>query len=273
MRLMKVRMDQTLSAIGKVRLTLVFTTGVILLLAATLPFAAASSDELLKPGPIELPEPGEVILQFPAPGQNPCGLAWDGSHLWVADDDTDTIYKLDPSDGAVLSSFGAPGTQPRGLAWDGTHLLHQDNSTRDLYKLDRVDGAVQSTVGALAKFAVGTVPEFSGMTWDGQHVWYGTVNGWSSMMNAMDPADGSEAGAFFTKGYPRALATGGAFIWSATNNEGHRLGIVYKYNRSNGLYVSQFDTPGFYPTGLAYDGQYLWCVDRVTKTIYKLAAN
>jgi len=245
---------------------LALVAGVILIAATTIPHTAFSSNEpLLKPG--------DIVLQFSSPGPSPAGLAWDGSHLWVADDDTDTFYKLDPSDGRVLSSCASPGSEPRGLVWDGNHLWHQDNVTRKIYKLDRAAGTVVSAVDAPVKQAGARTPEFGGMAWDGRHVWYGTVDGWSSRMNVLDPEKGSVERFVFTKGYPRALATDGTFIWSATDNEGKRLGIVYKYKLSDGLYVSQFDTPGFYPTGLAYDGHYLWCVDRVTKTIYKLAAN
>jgi streptogramin lyase len=243
---------------------LALTLGVLVIVAAAMPYAVFSSSESLTPG--------DIILQFPSPGSSPSDLAWDGAHLWLADDGTDTVYKLDPSDGTVLSSFTSPGS-PRGLVWNGTQLWHSDNGTRQLYRVDRATGAVLSAIDAPATHAVVRLPELGGLAWDGEHLWCGTVDGWSSRMNEMDPNDGSLQRFFFTKGYPRALATDGTFIWNATDNEGHRVGLVYKYNLSDGLFVSQFDTPGFYPTGLAFDGQCLWCVDRETQTIYKLAAN
>jgi streptogramin lyase len=237
----------------------------MLAVAVMMPQAALSGDQTSKPG--------DILLKFPAPGSNPSGLAWDGTHLWLADDGTDTIFKLDPTDGRVLSSFKSPGSSPRGLVWDGNHLWQADNATRKLHQLDRATGAALSALDEPATPAKARLPELGGLTWDGRHLWCGTVDGWSSRMNQMDPKDGSTKQFFFTKGYPRALATDGTFIWNATDNEGHRVGIVYKYKLSDGLFVSQFDTPGFYPTGLAFDGRNLWCVDRVTKTIYKLAAN
>jgi outer membrane protein assembly factor BamB len=117
------------------------------------------------------------------------------------------------------------------------------------------------------------LPEIGGLAWDGKYLWCGTVNGWSSRVTQVNPGNRSAKRSFFTKGYPRALATDRTFIWSASDNQGKRRGIVYKYNLSDGQYVSQFDTPGFYPSGLTFDGQHLWCVDRETKTLYKLAAN
>ena len=265
MRLTKLKSGGAFPDRGRTRMKLAIAAGVTLAAVAMMPYAALSADVPAKPG--------DIILQFPSPASSPSGLAWDGTYLWVADDGTDAVYKLNPADGRVLASFKSPGSEPRGLVWAGTHLWHVDNATRTLYKLDRGTGAVQSTVAEPDTPAKAQRPELAGLTWDGRHLWCGTVNGWSSRMNEMDPNDGSTTRFFFTKGYPRALATNGTFIWNATDNEGHRVGIVYKYKLSDGLFVSQFDTPGFYPTGLAWDGHYLWCVDRQTKTIYKLVAN
>ena len=73
----------------------------------------------------------QVITEFPAPGDNPFGLAFDGTALWNSsedDDDVDRIYRLNLASGEVLWSFDlpphtpAPGRRPRGLAWDGQYL-------------------------------------------------------------------------------------------------------------------------------------------------------
>ena len=265
MRFTKLKMDWALPLKGKTRVKLAFAVGAMFIVAMMVPQVAFSGGET--------PRPGDILQQFAAPGSSPRDLAWDGKHLWLADDGTDTIYKLDPSDGRVLASFRSPGAEPQGLVWDGADLWHSDNATHKLHKLDRATGAVLSAMDAPAPNAMTRMPELGGFAWDGQHLWCGTVDGWSSKMNKVDRSDGSVKGFFFTMGYPRALATDGTFIWNATDNEGHRVGLVYKYNLSNGLFVSQFDTPGFYPTGLAFDGEHLWCVDRETKTVYKLAAN
>lgn len=211
-------------------------------------------------------------LQFSSPGSSPCGLAWDGEHLWLADDGTDTIYKVSAANGSVLQSFSAPGSDPRGLAWDGQSLWTSDNATHRIYKLDSRDGTVLLSLDAPDLPGAEVLPELGGLTWDGENLWCGTVAGWSSKMNEVDPLDGTFKRSYFTKGYPRALATDGTFIWNATDNGGMRLGLVYKYKLSDGLYVSDFDTPGFYPAGLTFDGQHLWCVDKETKTVYRLAA-
>ena len=50
-------------------------------------------------------QPQEIVGQFPSPGGESRGLAWDGGYLWCADSNADSIYKLNPVDGTVLSSI------------------------------------------------------------------------------------------------------------------------------------------------------------------------
>jgi len=214
---------------------------------------------------------GNIILQFPAPGPSPSGLAWDGEALWVADEDTDTIYKLDPADGRVISSFKTPGSQVCGLAWGDGLLWYADNGTKKFQQRAPGNGRLLAELAAPLPTVTGRQPELGGLAFHDGYLWTGTVAGWSSTMNQVDPRDGSVKRSLFTKGYPVALALSDTHIWNATHNDGHRLGLVYCYGLEDGLFVSQFDTPGFWPTGLAWDGQSLWCVDRETKTIYRLS--
>ena len=78
----------------------------------------------------------QVIASFPFPGPSPQDLAWDGNYLWVADDSTDTIYKLDPLNGKVLLSFASPGLESKGLACDEKHLWLSGNGAAEIYKFD-----------------------------------------------------------------------------------------------------------------------------------------
>jgi len=243
---------------------LALAVGAMFLAVALVPHVALSSNDST---------PGEILLQFAAPGPSPAGLAFDGQHLWVGDNSTDKIYKLDPTNGKVLATLSAPGGEVRGLTFDGQNLWTLDNISRRLCQVDRAKGAILSHVTAPTLQTRGQTHELNGLTWDGEYLWSGIVAGWSSRMNQVDPKTGAVKKFYFTKGYPRALASDGTYIWNATDNGGKSLGLVYKYKLSDGLFVSQFDTPGNYPTGLALDGQCLWCVDRETKTIYRLAAN
>jgi len=49
------------------------------------------------------------------------GLSWDGSELWLADEATSIIYKLD-TQGNNYNFYLAPASSPRGLTFDGNYL-------------------------------------------------------------------------------------------------------------------------------------------------------
>ena len=83
-----------------------------------------------------------IISTIPAPGPNPQGVAWDGSHLWVADAETDSIYKINHLNGFIDYSFSSPGLEPRGLTYDGTHLWNIDNNYRKIFKLNPENGSI-----------------------------------------------------------------------------------------------------------------------------------
>jgi outer membrane protein assembly factor BamB len=256
--------DRTISSDGKTGAMLPVVVRTMAIVNLIIAFAALLSAVSA--------EPGGPDRQFGAPGSGPRGLAWDGTHLWMVDDDEDAIYKLDAERGTVLESFPAPGPDSRGLAWDGAHLWTSDNSTLEIYKLDPEGGTVLGTLDAPVTRDGGTVPELGGLAWDGERLWCGTIAGWSSKMIEVDPTDGTRGRSYFTKGYPRALESDGTFIWNATDNSGRRSGIVYKYRLSDGMYVSQFDTPFMFPTALALEGRHLWCADFETKAVHRLAA-
>jgi sugar lactone lactonase YvrE len=215
--------------------------------------------------------PGTVLQQFAAPGDSPQGLAWDGQHLWLIDAKSKRLYQLDPVNGKVLSSTDAPGARPMALAWDGQQLWTVDQAERKLYRVDASVGQAQPAFDAPQLEFRGQPAPLGGMTFDGQHLWIGTVAGWSSRMNQIDPADGSVTKWYFSKGYPRALTCDGIHLWSASDSGGIRSGILYQYHLSDGVCVSQMDAPGNSPVGLAHDGRHLWYLDGETRNVYKLA--
>ena len=72
---------------------------------------------LIWPAGLCYPRVGDILKTIPTPGPLPTGLAFDGTHLWLAEDHTDHIYCLDPHSGKVVAKFETPGYHPEGLAW------------------------------------------------------------------------------------------------------------------------------------------------------------
>jgi len=87
----------------------------------------------------------QIVDEFPAPGPESRGLAWDGHYLWCADASTDKIYKLDPQDGRIVSSinfvldlnFGGITWSPDGYLWISNLSYY--------YKIDPVTAAVRTS--------------------------------------------------------------------------------------------------------------------------------
>jgi streptogramin lyase len=134
-----------------------------------------------------------IVTSFPSPGPSPQELAWDGQFLWVADDSTDLIYKLDPSNGNVLLSFSAPESEPRGLTWDGAHLWLSDNQATKIYKFDVSGpslGTPTSSIDApVINLGTRGHSPIGGLAWDGEYLWCGNIAGLSSRMNRINPTD------------------------------------------------------------------------------------
>lgn len=79
------------------------------------------------------PETGEILTSFENPGFRVDGLAFDGTHFWISDSSTLTIYRM-TSAGDVIQSYLAPGQAPRGLTFDGYYLWNVDGGLK-LYQL------------------------------------------------------------------------------------------------------------------------------------------
>jgi hypothetical protein len=80
------------------------------------------------------PSDGRVLKQFPAPGDRPHGIAWDGRLLWVAETTKRTItaYTLDGQIQRVLALEPGPeeGPDPHGMTFYRGELWYCDAGTR-----------------------------------------------------------------------------------------------------------------------------------------------
>jgi len=215
---------------------------------------------------IALADSTTVVLSFPAPGPSPQDLAWDGNYLWCVDDSTDSLYKLDPADGSVVLSFPTPGPEPRGLTWDGSYLWCSDNDSVEIFKLDPSDeSAIFSIPAPFEDF-----PDVRGLAWDGQYLWSAYEAGYSTSIVKIDPQDSSILERQFTPGVPNGLTSDGIYLWYTSDNGGRSLGCVDSYSINPLRHLSYFRTPGYFPTGLAYEDGHLWLVDTEADSIYKL---
>jgi len=169
--------------------------------------------------------------RIPAPGPKPEGLASDGTSLWLADFDTNRIYRIDPLHPETVVSFPAPGAGPEGLAWDGTHLWAGSWYARKIYRLAVSDTAL--TVVRSFDPPSGARPV--GLAWDGTQLWHTTWN--PKALHRLDPMTGE---VLFTRAIP---------------------GDPALYPAGSGVYG---------PEDLAWDGTGLWITDWYGGKVFRL---
>jgi glutamine cyclotransferase len=76
-------------------------------------------------------------IGFPAIGTFCSGMATDGNALWINDNPSQTINKIDPVSFTILESYEAPGGQyPNGVAWNDENLWIINNSSDSIYLLE-----------------------------------------------------------------------------------------------------------------------------------------
>jgi len=138
------------------------------------------------------PQDGSVVgsVDVGSVCQQPWGLAWDGTKLWIAAYWDNKIYAVDVSDGSMIKSFDPPGgISPTGIAFGNGVLFVMEyyfGDTGTIYTIDPDTGSTLGTITAPTgiagyKYNLGF---FNGALWMGAYSGDGTIC-------KIDPSDGS----------------------------------------------------------------------------------
>ncbi len=213
---------------------------------------------VISAGQVGARQVGEVVGSFSTPGPCPTGLTWDGTHLWLADRETDTIYRLSP-EGKKVGVIPSPGYWPMGLAFDGTYLWNVDVGEKKLYKIDPRDGTILVALDAPG-------PSPAGIAWDGQDLWLSDNR--EDRISKVSTLDGTAVISFpAPAGEPQGLAFDGKYLWLADRSQDE----LYLIAPEKGYVLWVVKSPGHYPTGLAWDGKHIWCADFESDTVFRIA--
>jgi sugar lactone lactonase YvrE len=196
----------------------------------------------------------------------PDGIAFDGTHLWVTNYLTSTVTELNASNGSWVQtlrngSYGFSG--PIGIAFDGSHLWVANSSGDSLTEFNASDGSWVRTISNSTDSRYGfNFPD--GVAFDGTHLWVTDGNG--AAVTEISPADGSYVGRLFGGSYgfnnPDGIAADGSGdIW-VTNNAASEHGTVTEFSASDGSWIRTETQPGGAgwdnPAGIASDGTHMW---------------
>ena len=203
-------------------------------------------------------------------------LAWEGNSLWVAENATSSIYKMDPLSWSVMSSFADPGTNPWGLAWDGVNVLNTKPSLINLPPDDTKEDYVYSltTTGQqlnswLAPLSPNATPH--GLAFDAATDSLWLSDSYTNTIFKLNPSTGSILSSLpFPDSDPRGLAWDGQYLWAIDNS----TMLLYKLS-VEGAVVDTFSIAalGSDPEGLAWDGQSFWISENSTDKIYQVSIN
>ena len=202
--------------------------------------------------------PGDIVLSFGSPGSGPTGLTFGDGYLWCADEDTNTIYKLDTGTGSVVSSFSAPSSCPRGLAWDDDgYLWCADSCSDSIYKIDPSSGSVVHYFSS-----PGSTPR--GLVFFDGYLRVSDSN--SKLIYKVDPSTGSSVSSFSTANdWPRGLAWDGDHIWHIDGEATY----VYRMDPDTGVIDMIVPTVCEFGYGLTWDGSHLLYADNAAAVIYR----
>jgi len=176
---------------------------------------------------------------------NPVGVAFDGAYIWVANNASDTVSKIDPVTGTVTATVNV-GSFPEGVAFDGTNIWVANQGSASVSKIDPVTGTVTATVN------VGSSPR--GVAFDGTNIW--VANNASDTVSKIDPVANAVTAnvALPSFSFAEGVAFDGTNIWVANNG----LGTVSKINPVTGTVIGTPITVGTSPLGVAFDGTNIW---------------
>jgi DNA-binding beta-propeller fold protein YncE len=189
-------------------------------------------------------------------GSGPMDLAIDGLNIWVANSASNNLMKLESVTGALQATIAA-GTTPVALIFDGTHIWSANQGSGDLTKVRASDAVVLGT------FAAGTAPR--DLVYDGVNLW--VANSGDNTIIKMNPDDGSILDTFAVGAVPSGLTYDGENIWVAHSGDG----TVAKLDASTGMLLGTFPA-GTSPSQLAFDGEAVWITNTGSNNVTKLRA-
>lgn len=113
----------------------------------------------------------------------PLGVAFDGTHLWVACQNAGVVVQMRPSDGKILAAFNA-GTMPSRVAYDGAYIWVTSLGANAVTSISAATGTLNGT------YAVGPMP--LSLAFDGSSIWI--VNAGNNTVTRLRAKDGVSLG-------------------------------------------------------------------------------
>lgn len=188
--------------------------------------------------------------------QQPTGLCWDGSYLWMIDKTEDMIRKIDPTTGEILLSFETPDRFSTGLAFDGNHLWCSGDRHNKIYELNLTGQVIRS-------LEVSHTPR--GITCINGSLWY--ADSYKKHLYKLNPETGEYLDTIQAPGgAARGLAYDGKYLWCSDKD----INELYKIDLEHKKIILILPSPDSAPYGLCWDGTALWIAGYNTRDLKRM---
>ncbi len=205
----------------------------------------------------------------------PTGMAFDGSHLWVTNGIEDTVTEVNANDGSLVQtlsggSYGFAGVSD--IVFDGLHLWITNGSGDSVTEVNASNG---SWVQTLSGGSYG----FNGpnkLAFDGTHLWVGNQeHGAGGSVTEINASNGSWvrtlSGGFYGFENVQGITSAGTHIWVANTNDS-----VTEINAGDGSWIQTLSGGSFgfsVPTAIAFDGTHLWVANVYDPSVTEINAS
>lgn len=180
---------------------------------------------------------------------------FDGTHVWVANQFSNTVSKVNISNGSVAANYPVTGN-PLGIAYDGRSIWVSRFAANEVSALDPFTGQVTHTV----KTEKG--PGF--LLYAGNNIW--VANRSSSSVQKINASTGAIEGTYKVGKRPSMMASDGANVWVANSQS-------KSVSRISAAGVKEFSVAagGAGAFGVAFDGANIWVSNFFGGSIVKLS--
>lgn len=198
-------------------------------------------------------------------GHSPCGLAFDGSNMWVSNYEDNTVTKFRAGDGQSLGTYNV-GPNPCRMAFDGANMWVANLGNGTVSKLRASDGEPQTfIVNGQPQTSMFVGREPASLAFDGENMWVAAFQDWNVVK--LKAKDGSLVGSVGVQD-PSGLAFDGTNIWVGNNSAN---GSVTKIAATgNPAVLDVVHTGRSFVVSLAFDGTNLWALNSGSQCVTKL---
>ena len=190
----------------------------------------------------------------------PYDLLYDGTWLWCTT--TTNLLKINPSLNTVVGTFNI-GVGLLGLDYGFGSVWVADNNSNPpyLYRINPATGAIQATITVGSSYGAAGVICAYGYVW--------VSNNGTGQILKIDPSTNGVVYTTSSEPGPYRWANDGTNLWLTTNS-----GFVEQFDPSTGNMINAISYPQLdydaSPSGIAFDGTYLWVSDYNFGDIYKI---